>query len=515
MEVWNTFQRQVVMLWRQWSMQQRVGISAAAVACLAAVIGTLIWATQPEYVVLASASSIHEADSITEKLEAEQIDYNLSPSGTVVFVSRGDRAKARMAVKDVVDPMGVEEAGSSGMFSGTPDEEADRRQHVLEKRLAQTIQTIKGIRTATVHITPADYSPFVSEQTPTKASIMVTPASRGSLNNRVAQSVILLVARAVKGLTPENIHLTDPNGSRYSMSDGIGGDMTGRFEYQQRLELSLAQNAESMLNSVLGDGRSQVRVAADIDFREVSREETTFDPDIKVKRTENVESVTSEGGAGGAAGLGPNQNADVPATAKSGKFKSETSTTDYDTASTRETTLVSPGTIKRLTVAVVADLTSETVEGDEPDAAVTSPSITKEDVEDIVKNAVGFDDVGRDDTIQVVVAPLSVPEIATEDPGFMPLYEQYQPLIEAVLVGLGATLAFFIAVLALRKLKPVIEQEDAVPGFNREDYERMAELSQKAKANPEVAARILATWLGQELPNETPETEAPRRSRAA
>ena len=73
MEVWNTLQRQITTLWRQWSVQQRIGISAAAVICLAAVIGTFIWATQPEYVVLHSAASIREAAAITGKLDAEQI----------------------------------------------------------------------------------------------------------------------------------------------------------------------------------------------------------------------------------------------------------------------------------------------------------------------------------------------------------------------------------------------------------------------------------------------------------
>ena len=83
------------------------------------------------------------------------------------------------------------------------------------------------------------------------------------------------------------------------------------------------------------------------------------------------------------------------------------------------------------------------------------------------------------------------------------------------MVGLGATLAFFIAVLALRKLRPVIVQEDNGPGFSREDYERMAELSQMARANPEIAARILSTWIGEGTPKESTETEAPRQSRAA
>jgi len=164
----------------------------------------------------------------------------------------------------------------------------------------------------------------------------------------------------------------------------------------------------------------------------------------------------------------------------------------------------SPGTIKRLTIAAIVDLSS-----------ASGDAITVDSIKAIIQRAVGFDDLGRDDKIEVLEASLVIPEVPVEEPGIMPLYEQYKPIIEAVLVGLAATIAFFMAVLALRKLRPVIVKDDNAPGFNREDYERMAELSQKARANPEVAARILATWLGQEGQNETPETEVPRKSRAA
>ncbi len=159
------------------------------------------------------------------------------------------------------------------------------------------------------------------------------------------------------------------------------------------------------------------------------------------------------------------------------------------------------------------DLNPQTADADSDEAAAAT-AISVEQVKNIIRVAVGFDE-DRGDQIEVVTTSLSTPVVPTETPGFLPLYEEYKPLIEAALVGLGATLAFFIAVLSLRKLRPVIVQEDTAPGFTREDYERMAELSQKAKANPELAARIISTWLGQGLPAESAETEVPRQSRAA
>ena len=54
MAFWNTFRDQLLALWGQWSAAQRVGFSGAAFACVAAIAGTMIWAAQPEFVVIAS-----------------------------------------------------------------------------------------------------------------------------------------------------------------------------------------------------------------------------------------------------------------------------------------------------------------------------------------------------------------------------------------------------------------------------------------------------------------------------
>lgn len=530
MEVWNTFQRQITTLWQQWSLQQRVFISAAAVVCLGAVIGTLVWATQPEYVVLARATSSREAADITSKLEAEQIECLLSPSGMVIEVARGDLGKARHALKDVLDPLVGDEdpAAGGGLFPDSPDQEADRRNRTLEARIARTIEQIKAIRTATVHINQPEASVFVVDETPPSASVIVTPATGMGITSGVAQSIILTLAGAVKGLDPENIHLTDINGRRYSTSDGIGGDMAGRFEYQQRLELKLAHNAKSMLDRWLGEGKSEVKVTADIDFRQVSRTEKIIDPEIKAKLSETTDKVASEGGSrstgggpsgtdpsGGPVGRGAQVTQPLDPPGGGGTYTRDTKTVEYDNPSTSETTHINPGTINRITVAAIVDLGATTADDSTEGAAAASPAtITVEQVEALVQQAVGFD-AERGDQITVATATLNVPVVEPVTPGFMPLYEQYRPLVEAGLVGLGATIAFFIAVLSVRKLRPVIVQEDTAPSLNREDYERMAELSQKARANPEVAARIISAWLGQEPPAETPETEVQRKSRAA
>jgi len=520
MEVWNTFRNQIASLWRQWSVQQRIGISAAAIACLAAVIGTLVWATQPEYVLIAKDLTLNEANDIIGILETEQIDAQRTYSGRAVSVPRSDVSKARIAIRDVIEPTALVD-GSSGIgFPGSPEAEADNRLRSLESRLAKQITNFQGIRSASVIISSPEPSPFVMETTPPGASVQVEISDRGRLTSRMAQTIVLTVARAVEGLMPENVTLADSQGRKYDTTDGVGSDIGGQLEFRRQLETELTFEAEALLNEILGEGKSHVVVTADIDFDEISRTVKTIDPELKAKKSETTELFNSEGGKGVLGGVpGADTNVlgapeSVAAASGGGKVKSESITTEYDNASTQETIRRNPGQLKRLTVAAVVDLTVPApAEGEEASTAA-APTLTEEQIKSLIQGAVGFD-ASRGDVINVVLHALHVPEVVEEPPGIMPMYEEYKPLIEAALVGLGATMAFFIAVLSLRKLRPVLVQDEATGNFSREDYQRMAELSQKARENPELAARILSTWLGQDDTDVPAEREAPRRSRAA
>ncbi|MEO2014420.1 MAG: flagellar M-ring protein FliF C-terminal domain-containing protein [Fuerstiella sp.] len=304
--MFDTFKQQILTLWSHWTNAQRIGISA--VACVAGVIGTFIWATRADYVVLLNQLSPQRAAEIVGVLETEQIDTELNFSGSAVSVPRSDVSRARLALKDVWEPDAESDSSVSGAFPGSPSDEADRRRRQLEFRVARSISKIRGIRSATVHISKPDPSPFVDEKTPTTASIIIDPASSG-ITGATAESIISLVSRAVEGLSPESISLMDTDGRQFNASNGVGSTMDGHFEFRRRVELSLAAKAESMLTLLLGEGKSVVRVTADIDFRESTRTEQIFDPDGKVKRTEDIETVTQTGGTPPAGEVGFDANA--------------------------------------------------------------------------------------------------------------------------------------------------------------------------------------------------------------
>ncbi|MCP4857381.1 MAG: flagellar M-ring protein FliF [Fuerstiella sp.] len=432
-------------------------------------------------------------------------------------------------MKDVWEPDNEVNGSMSGAFPGSPSAEEDGRRRQLEKRIERSISQIRGIHSATVHISKPDPSPFVDEKTPTTASIIITPTSSG-ITGTTAESIISLVSLAVEGLSPDSISLMDTNGRQFNASNGVGSTMDGHFEFRRRVELSLAAKAESMLTLLLGDGKSVVRVTADIDFRESTRTEQAFDPDGKVKMSEDIETVTQTGGVLPAGEVGFDANAGRLGGGVGGAggtrepvYEKEIISATFENGSTEEVIRENPGQIVRLTVAAIVDLTppappapaaAEGAEGGAAPAPVAA-AIDVTQIEEIIKQAVGYDSV-RGDEIQVVNAVLGGGLPVEEAPGILSLYEQYEPIIQTVVTSLIAGIAFLLGFLLLKKMKPVmVTDPSGEQALSVEEMQRLATLSDQAKSNPEVAAKILAGWLGaEEDQTNTPDSPLPA-SRAA
>ncbi len=510
MAFWNTFKDQVQALWKQWSVTQRVSFSAAAIACVAAIAGTMIWAAQPDFVVIASHLTPQKSAVLVGILDTEQIDYKLNFSGSAVSVASSDVATARLALRDELGPEDDVDPGSgSFMTTGSPREEEDRRRRALEHKVAKAVGQIRGIRNVTVQISRPDATPFEIYQSPVTAAVVIDPKPGEPISSATAHSIIAVVAKSVPGLTTENIVLTDTSGRQFGSNEGLQSELGWQLDFKHRLETTLSNNAESLLASMQGV-KAVVRVTADIDFSEQTTTSNTFDPDAKVKGRESIQTTEQDGppkksdGSSslptGIAGIQANLPADADTEADStGKYKNEQIETEYDNSVVNEIVRNVPGKIRRLTVAAVVDLTPKANAAADPNAAPTAaaPALQQEQVEKIIKQAVGYD-IARSDEVQVLLAPL---QDLTDDSivpvgGFV--WEQWQPMVQSVSLGLAALVAFLMALMLIKRMKPIVIKETLGPGIPLADARRLAAISEQAKAHPDVVAGILSAWLNEQ-----------------
>jgi len=514
MAFWITLRDQLLALWNRWTIAQRVGFSAAAVACVSAIVGTMVWAAQPDYVVIAGQLTPQRSTEIAGVLDTEQIRYSLNFSGSAVSVPSSDVAKARMALASILSPENEADVPAAGLFPGSPGEEEDRRRMGLEKQIERAIKQIRGIVSATVKVSRPNPSPFVTDQSPVTAAVVIEPRAGDIISASTANSIIAIVAGSVPGLTTDNIVMTDTNGRQFGGGAGMESELAYQLNYRQQKEAYFVQRIESHLNRIRGVQASVV-VAAEIDFNQRTTTSSKIDSESKVKLTSRLNSVVTKGpkissaGGGGDIGGITGEASNTPAGPKmpddnTGSSTSEDIDETFAYPESQETITFTGGDIVRLSVSAVVDLTNVAeAASDNPENAGTATlpvaTLTKDDIENLIKSAVGFSQT-RDDQIEVILAALE-PFETTEPvtPGFV--WEKWQPLLQSVSLGLAAMLAFLIGMMLMKRMKPIVITEAAGRGVSLADARRLATISEQAKAHPEVVASILTAWLNEQEAN--------------
>jgi flagellar M-ring protein FliF len=300
-----------------------------------------------------------------------------------------------------------------------------------------------------------------------------------------------------------------------------------------------------MLEQVLGANRVITRVAADLDFAQVKIAEDTYDPDSSVVRSQqrSIENADKEG-AGGARGnpdapvnleskllqstpqpaapnAKPGAAPDATATAAQKGYNRQRETVNYEINHVNRNTVRSPGTLKKLSVAVVVDGAYEMRADKDGKPKPTFVGRTPEElksVEEMVKKAMGFDEA-RGDQVSVSNTPFAtdLADMETSKPEnqWVKLLKTYERLIVNLVLAL---LVFTLILSFMRKLgkltpQAVVGVEEAapaaLPATAAEEMEALMapetglstrkQIAQLVERRPERAAEIIRAWLREEV----------------
>lgn len=489
-------------LWTQAPAAQRAALITAGLLLAAAVVGVGIWSARPQYVMLANGLAPSEAAELSSQLDAKSIKYQVSFSGSTIHVPKSSYKDARLAAGDLIAPHQAAPTPLGISIVDDPSLNGYRIDRRLEESLARTVMKFDGVETATVHLGQPPDSPFAMHQKEATASVVIQVRPRTAFSARQAAAIVATVAQGVPGLSPKNVTLSDTQGRILSDGSPSGGaHIAGQLEYRQQVEADLAANAQLLLSQLVGFGNAVVRVTADIDFNSRTSEETNYDPDRKVRKTETINTLETRGAppSEGPAGATPNLMAGSGGGAKDKPItKSEEINTTYENAKTLDTIYEAAGKIKRLTVAAVVDL-DELAQGDNP------VEVTPEKLEGIIKQAVGFDP-NRDDELELLIAPLA--GAPTEAPP-VPVapWKDYEALLRTASLGTAALVALLLGTLILRKMQfATPASEPSAAPLDAKRVRMVASMSDAARQQPEQLRAALQQWLAEE--HEPPAREA-------
>ena len=446
------------------SSTQKGMVAAITLTALLVLVGFGLWASQESMGVLFTNLPATDANRIVEELKKSSIKYELSQDQRTISVPEARVGDLRLKFAGDGLPKGEGigfEKLESPSLTTTDFTQKVMYRRAMETELAKTIMSIQQVAQATVHITPSNDSPFVTEKEDAKASVLLKLRGSKMLPEDNTQAIVNLLAASVEGLTPEHVVVIDQFSRILSRS---GSDpMTGASDSQRKIQREeedhLVQQVTDLLEPVVGIGKVRATAHVELDFDKAKTNEETFNPQGQVERETKVvkEHEQKSGGGGGIPGTASNvAPAAGAAGAQTGDLKDKEETdTHYEISKVLRSVEQAPGTVMRMSVAVIVDHATQwdkDAKGEPVEKLVARTPEELKKIHDQVASAVGFQTKRGDDlTVEnIAFAPLGNPREEKEAQK-----QQYiawgRQLAPGVLYAILGVIVFFLVVLPLLK----------------------------------------------------------------
>ena len=464
---------QITNAFRGMSSTQRVMVAAISLTVLLALGGLGIWAGQENKGVLAANVSPQEASSIVSQLDKMQVPYELSSDQRTILVpeSRVGALRLKFAGDGLLtgDKLGFEKLENAGL--GTTDfSQKVIHRRAMEAQRAKTIMSLQQVAEATVHITPPNDSPFLTDKEDAKASVLLKLRGSRILPDENTQAIVNLVAASVEGLKPDQVVVID----QYSrILSRTGRDpMVGASDAQKKVareeEDHLVRRVTELLEPVVGIGKVRATAHVDLDFDKVKINEEKYDPQGQVERSvqQKDEKVQKRDAGAGVPGTASNVAPATGGGSGSGQESSDKkeTTTNFEISKTIRAIDQATGGIKRVTLAVIVDHLSGWEKDAKGEPVLKQTPRTADElkkIKDQVATAVGIQ-AKRGDELTVenmAFATLLVnpkEEAEAKKQFWVDLVKQFAPTLIYAILGLAVF--FMVFVPMLRRMSAAINR---------------------------------------------------------
>jgi flagellar M-ring protein FliF len=265
-------------------------------AVFAAVAFGSYYLSRPDFEPLYAGLTPQDVSRIGAVLQDEGIAFDVNPEGTKVSVPVGQTSRARQVLAEKGLPgnpsAGYELYEKVGPIGLTSFMQEVTRTRVLEGEIARTVQGMKGVKAARVHIVLPDQGSFRRARQPASASVVIRTEMPGDTSS--AQAIRHLVAAAVPGMSADQVRILSTDGSVLAGNEDAGTASTSKMvELEKTISKEMQENVRRTLAPYLGIDNFEISVAARLNLDKRQTNETTFDPESKVERS--VKSVKETG----------------------------------------------------------------------------------------------------------------------------------------------------------------------------------------------------------------------------
>ena len=504
----NKLFKQLLDLYNRLNKRQKIALIGGLVAVVAFLAFFIVFSItdrnkNANYAVLFDGLTPSDNALILQHLQSNNIPYKLQKEDTIL-VPKDVVYEQRIALSSNGIPKNSKvgfEIFDEQSFGMTEFEQKVKLTRAIEGELGRTIESLKPIIKASVHIAIPEDSVFVSKEVLPTASATLEIRPNMYLTPNQIEGIKNLIAAAIPKLTKENVYIVNQNG------EPLGSDNESmatneminlQLKYKNNFERILEDKINNVLTPIIG-GKDRVvaKVNAEFDFSQTKSMQETFDPNNVVRgeqtheeRKEGVSEPEIGGVPGAVSNVGPVQGLDALNNKQIHTIN--TTTTNYEVGKTISEIKGEFGTLKRLSAAVVVDGTYKLVNenGVEKMQYTALDEATMSQIDALVKQAIGFSQ-DRGDMVSVSNFELNAksgsfqPKTTLEK--IMSALQPVIPLLKYILV------AIIIFIFYKKIIAPFAERMIEVQDKTDEDVESLLTLDdgeEEANRENELRKRI-------------------------
>ena len=362
-------------LWNRYDRRRKLIFFGGILAAILAFVGISFWyGSKPDYVPLYTNLETKDAGDVVNNLKEAGVPYELveDKKGATILVPAPQVHDLRLNLASAGLPRGNKgfELFDDSKLGVTEFQNKINYLQALQGELTRTIEHLDSVEKARVHIVLPEDSLYKKNEKPATASILLMLAPEAKLTQPEVKGIVNLVSHSVQGLNPENVTIVDAEGNILNKSDDdalereaqMNMRALNQIEMTKKVRDHIQQNVQTLLDKTLGDVNAFVRVSVELDFDDRKIDRQTFTPVVDesgiIRSQQDIsESYNGESTMpGGAAGIQDNIPGYVAEDRNANaEYERKESTKNYEINEENQKIVASPGSIRRLTVAVLVN----------------------------------------------------------------------------------------------------------------------------------------------------------------
>jgi flagellar M-ring protein FliF len=385
-----------------------LGLIFALVA--GAVSFSAYYLSRPNLEVLYAGLDRDDISRIGATLKAAGIYFDVNPEGNAISVHYGETAQARMLLAERGLPQsanaGYELFDKVGALGLTSFMKEVTRVRALEGELARTIQLIRRVKAARVHIVMPDEGSFRRAKQQPSASVIIR--TEGPDDSSAAQAIRHLVAASIPGMTVDQVAVLNTDGVILMSTNGEPFDAVPAktLTLERTVAKDIQDNVRKTLAPYLSLPNFQVSVRARLNTDRRQVNETTYDPESRVERSVRVvkeNSISNNNSTSNTTSVERNIPLDKPSAAdgkqSNDENKKSEELTNFEVSSKSVTTVSSGYTVEHLSIAVLINRKS-LLDANKESASPQYVEHQLKEIEQLVASAAGLK-TERGDTLKI------------------------------------------------------------------------------------------------------------------